>query len=120
VVSVSSGSLGAQQPEDPCHATRILRLTRARRLDRGATGARLERDYEAAGMADRGGRRHSQYYAQSVLAMACSHQGDCSGGLAITAAPSCHRRPWPAIACYQLLSAAASPSVARHATLALG
>jgi hypothetical protein len=61
-------SLGARQPEDPCNqASRILRLARARLLDWGVTGARLGRDYEAAAMADRGRRCHSQYYAPSVL-----------------------------------------------------
>jgi hypothetical protein len=104
-------SLAAQQPEDPCNQDSAASQGSTARLGRdwGATGAHLR------------GRRHGGSRAappQPILrtkcatwpAIACSHQGDCSGGLAITAAPSC----------YRLLSAAISPSLACHATFALG
>jgi hypothetical protein len=118
-------SLGAQQPEDPCNqASRILRLARARLLDWGATGARLGRDGGATtrpqpwriegGAATANTTHQVCYMACNGLqwhAMACSHQGDCSGGLAITAAPSCYRLLSPAIsACHATLPLASSPS----------
>jgi hypothetical protein len=103
-------SVGAQQPEDPCNrASRIVRLARARLLDWGATGARLGRNYEAAAMADRGRRRHSQYYAPSVLhglqwpAMACSGM-QWHAATRATAPAAWQSQLLPrAIACYRLI-----------------